>query len=223
MWLWSAQYPLKWLWGWSDLLVEQHGYNELYHCLRSIHSSMEPPLPPNTPRLTKATLPSIEERVRKAALWGRADRGGPDESSVRIIDEGDKYVMELNPCGSVGRNLTRKDKVAQHKMDVYEDLEMGLYFKFPIMPYTGPPFNLKSTTQAHPAAWNKVGVPHMCTRCCVHFEHGALARNGYLTTIIERPANNTDPNCRWLFYKDVDDIPEKYYERIGARKPKSQK
>jgi len=223
MWLWSVAYPLTWTWGWSDMLVEQHGYNELYHCLRSIPSWMEPPLPPDTPRLTKATLPSVEERVRRAALWGRADRCGSDESSVRIVDEGDKYVMELTPCGSVGRNLTLKDSIEPHRKAVMDDLDMSYYFKLPIKPFTGPPQNLKSTTKAHDVAWNKIGVPHACTRCCVHFEHGALARNGYLTTIIERPTNNTDPNCRWLFYKDVDDIPEKYYERIGATKPKRQK
>ncbi len=204
-------------------MVEEHGYNELYHCLRSIPSLMEPTLPPDSPRLTKSTLPSIEERVRKAALWGRGDRGGPDESSVRIIDEGDKYVMELDPCGSVGRSLTTRDTIAEHKKAVMDSLDMTYYFKLPIKPLTGPPQNLKTTTQAHPVAWNKVGVPHGCIRCGIHFEHAALARNGYLTTVIERPANSTEPNCRWLFYKDVDDIPEKYYERIGATKPKRQK
>ena len=40
-----------------------------------------------------------------------------------------------------------------------------------------------------------------------------------LASSIERAANNTDPTCRWLFYKDVDKIPEKYYERIGQKKP----
>ena len=44
----------------------------------------------------------------------------------------------------------------------------------------------------------------------------------YLTTVVERPANNTDPNCRWFFYKDLDDVPEEYYTRIGARKPARQ-
>ncbi|MFC2044626.1 hypothetical protein ACFLT8_05495 [Chloroflexota bacterium] len=67
-----------------------------------------------------------------------------------------------------------------------------------------------------------MGIPHYCARCCVHFEMGAVARTGYLTEVVERPENATDPNCRWFFYKKLDDIPEEYYTRIGARKPAHQ-
>ena len=89
-------------------------------------------------------------------------------------------------------------------------------------PFTGPPRNLEVTTEAHPVAWNKVGVPHFCARCCVHMEHEAVTKHGYLTTVIERPTNATDPNCKWYFYKDLDDVPEECYTRIGAVKPARQ-
>ena len=90
-------------------------------------------------------------------------------------------------------------------------------------PLTGPPWHYGVTKEAHPVGWGKVGIPHLCTRCCVHFEMAAVARHGYLTTVIERPEDPKNPNCRWLFYKDLDNIPEKYYKQIGARKPKRQK
>ena len=122
----------------------------------------------------------------------------------------------VNVTIALGRPLLIRGEPGTGKTLLAHSIARGLGKKLII-------WNIKSTTKAHDVAWNKIGVPHACTRCCVHFEHGALARNGYLTTIIERPANNTEPNCRWLFYKDVDDIPEKYYERIGATKPKSQK
>ncbi|MFC2045035.1 hypothetical protein ACFLT8_07620 [Chloroflexota bacterium] len=195
-----------WSWGWVDLIVDKYGYNELYHALRWIYSPYNPPPAPDEPRPTKATIPSAEERARKAALWGRSDRSGPDEGSVRIIDEPDRIVMELNPCGSVGRSLMKIDTPGK---------ERG--------PLTGPPWNLKITKAAHPVAWNKVGIPHFCARCCAHIEIGGVARTGYLTEIVERPENATDPNCRWFFYKDLDDIPEKYYTRIGAKKPARQR
>lgn len=217
MWIWAVQYPIRWNWAWIDLIVDKYGYNELYHILRSIPSWLEPPLAPGNPKAGKENIPSAEERVRKAALWGRGDRSGPDLSSVKIIDEPDKIVMELNPCGSVGYGLTLRDNVPDFIVDEIKNLNMHIYLTLPVTPLTEPPFNFKVTTERHPVAWNKIGIPHMCTRCCVQFEMGAVARTGYLTTIIERSENPKDPNCRWLFYKDVDDIPEKYYTRIGAK------
>ncbi len=210
------RYPLTWNWVWLDIIAERYGYNELYHALRSLYSRMEPPLAPDEPKPAKDSIPSAEERARKAALWGRGDRSGPDESSVRIIDEPDRIVMELNPCGSVGQGLMRIDKVDYVTAAVAKELKVTGLERGPL---TEPPFNFKVTTEPHPVAWGKVGVPHLCTRCCVHFEMAAIARNGYLTTVVERPANATDPNCRWFFYKNLDNIPEEYYTRIGAIKP----
>ncbi len=127
--------------------------------------------------------------------------------------------MELNPCGSGGRGLMKIDNVDPIKQAVIEVVSYGTGIRGP---YTGPPSNLGVTTEAHPVGWGKVGIPHICTRCCVHFEIDSLVRDGYLTTIIERPENATDPSCRWFFYKDLDDIPEKFYTRIGYKKPARQ-
>ncbi|MFH1032407.1 MAG: hypothetical protein V1767_07610 [Chloroflexota bacterium] len=198
---------LIWNWSWMELIIEKYGYNELYHALRSIPCSYALPPAPEEPRPTKADIPNAEERARRGALWGRSDRSGPNaDCSVNIIDEPDRVVMELAPCGSGGRGLMTIDTPG---------MERG--------PVTGNPWNFKTTPVAHPVAWNKVGVPNYCARCCVHMEMGSLSRYGYLTTVIERPENATDPNCRWFFYRDVDDIPEKYYTRIGAKKPARQK
>jgi len=93
----------------------------------------------------------------------------------------------------------------------------------PLTPLTEPPYNAGVTAEPHPVAWSKVGIPHLCTRCCVHLEMAAIARTGYLTTVVERPADVKDPTCRWFFYKDLDDVPEEYYARIGARKPALQR
>ncbi len=217
-----ASYPITWNWRWIDLIVEQSGYSELYHALRSVYSPVQPPLAAGLPKPTKATLPSAEERVQKAATWGRGDLSGPNqEGTVRIIDEPDRIVMELNPCGSGGRGLMTIDKVDPIKQAVIE-VAYGGGAGGVRGPYTGPPSNLGVTTVAHPVGWGKVGIPHICTRCCVHFEIDSLVRDGYLTTIIERPENATDPNCRWFFYKNLDDIPEKFYTRIGYKKPARQ-
>ncbi|MFH1032409.1 MAG: hypothetical protein V1767_07620 [Chloroflexota bacterium] len=210
------RYPLTWNWGWSDTIVRKHGYNELYHAIRSLYSRYEPPLEAGEHRPTKSELPSAEDRVRKAALWGRGDRSGPDESSVKIVDEGSRYVMELNPCGSVGRGLMSWDSLDPVTAAVAKDLKVTGIERGP---YTKSPFNFGVSTERHPVLWNKLGVPHACARSCVHFETSAVAKHGYLTTVIERSEDPEDPNCRWFFYKDLDDVPEKFYTRIGAKKP----
>ena len=217
--LWHLTYPLRSNWTWMDLIVERYGYNELYHCLRSIPSTLEPLRAPDVARPRKSDIPGAELRARRAAAWGRSDRSGPDESSVRIVDEPDRIVMELDPCGSVGRHLVTIERQSEVSADVSAELGMHLYVSFPWTPLTESPYNAGVTTERHPVAWNKVGIPHLCTRCCVHVEMAALAQTGYLTTVVERPEDVKDPTCRWFFYKDPDDVPEEYYTRIGARKP----
>jgi hypothetical protein len=216
-------YPLTWNWQWIDFIVENYGYNELYHALRSIYSPMEPPLVAKDVKLTKDDIPGALERAQKAAAWGRGDMSGPEqEGSVKMIDEKDRIVMELNPCGSGGRAIMKIDKVDDIRRaagkEVFATERMLLR-----NPMTEPPFSMGVTKEAHPVCWNKVGIPSICTRCCVHFEIDAYTRTGYLTTVIDRPANATDPSCRWYFYKELDDVPEKYYNEIGAVKPKPQK
>ncbi|MFH1032408.1 MAG: hypothetical protein V1767_07615 [Chloroflexota bacterium] len=223
--LWHARYPIRWNWSWIDLVIERFGYDEVHYALRSLYSRMEPPLAPDEPKLTKDQIPSAEVRAKKAAAWGRGDLSGPNsEGSVKIIDEPDRIVMELNPCGSVGRNLLPMDKVDDLTAEIIKELVLpaGPAYSGPRGPLTEAPFNYKVTTKAHPIGWGKVGIPNLCTRCCVQFEMDAVARTGYLTTVIERPENATDPNCRWFFYKNLDDIPEKYYTRIGMKKPARQ-
>ena len=213
-----ATYPITWNWQWQDYIVERFGYAEVYHALRSIYSPMEPALGPNEKKPTKDEIPSALERVWKWATWGRGDLSGPNqEGSVVITDEPDRIVMELKPCGSGGRGCIAIDKLDPVRQAAYD--ELLLTSKNVRGPLTKPPYNLKVTTEPHPANWNKVGIPHLCMRCCVHFELAGFAKYGYLTTIIDRAANATDPNCKWYFYKDLDDIPEKYYTEVGLKKP----
>ncbi|MFC2044625.1 hypothetical protein ACFLT8_05490 [Chloroflexota bacterium] len=133
-------------WAWMDLVVDKYGYNELYHALRWIYSPYNPPPSPDEPRPTKASIPSAEDRARKAALWGRSDWSGPNEEcSVHIIDEPDRIVMELNPCGSGGKGLMRTEREERG----YHEVK---FWRPERVPLTGPPYNLKVTTVSHPVA-----------------------------------------------------------------------
>jgi hypothetical protein len=45
-----------------------------------------------------------------------------------------------------------------------------------------------------------------------------IDKTGAPIKITEMPNDPSKP-CRWLFYKRSEDIPEKYYARIGRKKP----
>jgi hypothetical protein len=225
-WLWAetavhhAFWPIEWNWKWIDYIAEYHGYNELYYALREFYSRMEPTLTAEEPRPTKADIPDALTRVKIAANWGRGDFSGPNqEASVKIVEEEDRYVMKLLPCGSGGQGLTRREPASGPLAEVGADLMYDKNRLAARNAFTEAPSNCKAAWEAHAVTWGKKGIPNYCTRCCAHFEIAAVARHGYLPTVIERPANTTDPNCKWYFYKDLDDVPEKFYTRIGARKP----
>jgi hypothetical protein len=217
--IWHLCYPLTSNWAWMDLIVEMYGYGELQRALMAIPSMMEPPRAAGAAIPCKAGIGSAEQRVRRAALWARSDRGGPDGSSVRVIDEPERIILELAPCGSVGRRQKTIDQPSPVAAAVGKELGTDLYLRYPLTPRTQPPYSAGVTSERHPVAWNKSGIPHLCTRCCAHFELAALARTGYLTTVVERSEDATDTTCRWFFYKDLDDVPEEYYLRLGVRKP----
>lgn len=219
---WSLSYPYKWNWTWIDRLINKYGYNELYSALRSVPSPMFPPLAPNEKPPTKDELPSVEERVRKVALWGRSDRSGPDSASVKVTEEEDRYVVEFLPCGGCGRNICKdnSDIETEIRKEVRKDLKTEMYQS------TGSlieePYNFGVTKERQNITWNKLGVPTLCAACCSRFELASVYRSGYLEVVIDRD-EGTNPNCRWLVYKDVDDVPKEFYTRIGAKKPVIQK
>lgn len=214
---WSMGYPYKWNWTWIDRIVQKYGYTELYSALRTIPSAMFPPLAPTEKVPTKAELPSAEERVREMCLWGRSDRCGPDCSSVKVTEEEDRYVIEFLPCGGCGRNIMdNTDIETEERKKVREDLKTQMYQSTASL--LDPPYNFGVTTERAPINWGKLGIPNLCTACCSRFDLASVSRSGYLEVINDREEGSS-PNCRWLVYKDVDNIPEEYYTRIGCKKP----
>ena len=192
----------RWVWAWADYIVEKYGYNELYHAWRTVDYARVPRRAVGTPKPTKETIPVAEERIRKAALWWRSGRSGPSaEGSVNIIEEPDRFVLEMHPCGLGGWN-----RLTNPLNGLTSAIE--------------PPASMGVTTEPVDIAWGKTGVPHYCTRCCVQEEVRAIADTGYLTTVVEWDRN---PHwCHWYFYKDLYKIPETFYTRIGAKKPAPQ-
>ncbi len=145
-------------------------------------------------------LKTVKQQVQWWAENMRAHRSGPGETgTIKVWEEEDKYVIEMDPCGSGGR-LRRT----------------GELDKTP--PRTGPPYNLGKTKKAYPWSWNMKDVSYYCTHCIVWHEMLPMGAGNAPVKVTEY---NPDPNapCRFYFYKKPELIPEKYYERVGSKKP----
>ena len=61
-----------------------------------------------------------------------------------------------------------------------------------------------------------------CAHCCEILEKKPVQEFGYPVRVVDPPQYpNTDVKCKWYIYKDPDKVPEKYYKRIGEKKPKT--
>ena len=86
-------------------------------------------------------------------------------------------------------------------------------------PRTGPPFNFGKTKKEYPWSWFMKDVPYYCLHCSVWHEIMAIEARGAPVKITEYdPAPNAP--CKFVFYKDPESYPEKYYKRVGLEKPR---
>lgn len=184
-------------WAYADLtfIAENFGEEQVYHALRYAFQTVG-----QTP-LFKALLyaRSLEETLQIVAETYRAHRIGRGEmGNFTIVDEGDRYMLTMDPCSSGGRMR-----------------QTGEIDGLP--PRTGPPYNLGVTKKAHPWSWGKVGIPYYCLHCCVWSEIIPTERNGYPARLTLYSDDPYQP-CGLVYYKNPADIPEEYFTRIGFKK-----
>lgn len=145
---------------------------------------------------------TVRETVEFFAEAMRAHRTGPGELGDFVVrEEPDRYVMEFDPCGSGGR-MRRVGEIDATP------------------PRTGPPLNLGRMSQPYEWTWGVSGVPYYCVHCSLWHEVMAIEAIGYPVKITEYSDDPGVP-CVWLFYKDPDLIPERYFTRVGKTKDPS--
>ena len=170
------------IWGLETYIADQLGEEALYQRLRQMGEI-------NYKGLSKLTP---EEYLFLRAESERAERSGPDESgNISIVEEEDRYVIYLDPCGTGGR-MRREGR-------------------------TDPPYNYGKTKKAHPWSWGKVGVPYYCLHCCIFSEIMPIEWYGYPQRINGFSENPNDP-CAFYIYKKPELIPEEFFTRIGKTK-----
>ena len=111
---------------------------------------------------------------------------------IDVVDEGDRFVLSFDPCGTGGR--MRRDR------------------------RTEEPFRFAVTQQAHDWSWNRKGVCLYCAHCAVVNEILPIESLGTPMRVTDHPENDGDP-CRWTIYKAPELVPDWVYERVGRPRP----
>lgn len=130
------------------------------------------------------------ERLQLSVEGMRGHLSGPrHRGDVGVIDEVDRFVMVLDPCGSCGV-LRRGD------------------------PDSGrPPCAPAGTTTPHPWSWNRVGLGWYAVHSAIVMEYHGMSSGGPPM----RPLENCDTTgpCRWYIYKEPGYARAEHYEGMG--------
>ena len=174
-------------------VAQKHGEEEIFDFIKVTLG----PLMAGLPQLYQVL--DREAFIQYLAEYCRAHRTGPKQlGDVVIKDEGDRYVIVQDPCGSGGR-LRRGDPVAGTP------------------PRTEPPYNYRTIKGAYPWTWGRKNVFVYCAHCAV-MEILSIESVGFPVSIVEYQDDPGKP-CKALIYKDPKKIPEEYYTRLGKTKP----
>jgi hypothetical protein len=122
-------------------------------------------------------------------LAGKRRRG-----DLTIVDEGDRYALVLDPCGTCGV-LRRGD------------------------PDSGrPPYNPTGSRSGHPWTWNRIGLSWYTVHNPIVLEYLQMSRGRPPI----RPLEDCDQDtpCRWIVYKDFRAARADHYTRMGFEPPK---
>lgn len=129
------------------------------------------------------------EGMRGGHLSGPRHRG-----DVGVSDEGDRYVMSLDPCGSCGV-LRRGD------------------------PDSGrPPYPSATNGESHPWTQMRTGMSWYSIHSMIALEYIQMSEGGPPLRPLE-DCDLPDRPCRWFIYKDATKPRRIHYERQGFPVP----
>lgn len=134
----------------------------------------------------------------------RGHLSGPGrEGNMEFIEEEDRYAFKFNPIGSGQRTLIG---------DVIEGTPSRML----------PPYNWNVTREEYDWSWKTKGICYYCAHCCILLEQMPIDKFGYPIRVVDYPNyENASEKCVWYVYKDPTKVPDKYYERVGRKKPKA--
>ena len=120
----------------------------------------------------------------------RGHLSGPSHrGDVGVLDEGDRYTMVLDPCGSCGV-LRRGDPDSGRQ-----------------------PCRPAGTTTPHDWTWNRVGIGWYAVHSAIVMEWLQMKDGGPPLRPLE--GCDTDGPCRWFIYKDPAAARDEHYLGMG--------
>ncbi len=129
-----------------------------------------------------------------AATWRAHSLSGTgeDPASFSIVEDDEKLTFVLHPCGSGGRLVRR---------GLYEREGYG------------------RTKEAHSWSFGRQDMPLYCTHCAFMNESLPIKWAGFPLYPLDPPKDYDSDPCRWYWYKDPADIPDRFARRYGPAEP----
>lgn len=127
---------------------------------------------------------------KQAAMLAAGFRGHLTTAVVEEDDE--KFTVMMAPCGSGGKVIANNG-------------------------YT-PVGKFAKLKKSHKMTFGKTDFPIYCAHCALQ-DIVPMEKTGYPIWVIDPPDKVGESPCRYYIYKDPDNIPARFYERYGLKKP----
>ncbi len=131
-----------------------------------------------------------QDAGRKAMMLAAGFRG--HLTPVVVEEDDEKFTVMMAPCGSGGRAIANKG---------YE-----------------PTGRFAKVKKPQKMTFGKKDFPIYCTHCALQ-DIIPMEKTGYPIWVIDVPENVGEAPCKYYIYKDPDNIPARFYERYGLKKP----
>lgn len=185
-----------WCYDILDKIARKYGEEAMYELMRESQSTWM------MRRTWKSCIKMTPyQRLMLNAEILRAHRCGPRQiGELDITEDAEKFTLSMDPCGSGGR---------QRRGDPVDGTPSRL----------GGRYNFGRTSREYPWSWSQKGVPYYCVHCAIN-EILMIEWGGWPLWVTEYDPDPEKP-CKWIFYKNPELIPNRYWERLGFRKPES--
>lgn len=128
--------------------------------------------------------------------------GRDRDGTIEYSEDDEKVTISFAPCGSGGRIMQGEERDGMPALSAV-------------------PFNWPELTGAYDFTWNETGICAYCAHCCILHEKLPIASFGYPVRVTTPPIAplTKESRCSWTVYKDLRNIPEEAYTRVGGVKP----
>jgi len=130
------------------------------------------------------------DRRAQAKMFAAGLRGHLQK--MLVSEDEQKVTIEMKPCGSGGRLVTEGKYEGENA-----------FYKVP-----GP----------NKMSYGKRDFPVYCAHEAA-MEEIDIDKNGRPFVVVEPAEEIGKQTCKFIIYKNPDDVPDHYYERLGKRKP----